>query len=136
MKERGEKNEIHQCVDGCEKGTLSSMGSAGGCKMKEKERQRGEMKKHEKRARDRVKWTRTSKGEKTARGTGRLAVRSHFVPQLSPRHGVTTAQFVHSACGTVWGGSNERSLLGRAPTDESRRASGDLHPLCVISLRY
>lgn len=49
---------------------------------------------------------------------------------------VTTAQFVHSACGSVWGGSNERSLLGRAPSDESRRTGGDLHPLCVISLRY
>jgi len=44
------------------------------------------------------------------------------------------------------GGSNERSLLGRAPTDDSTRAPpgrwedggdrGDLHPLCVISLRY
>lgn len=34
--------------------------------------------------------------------------------------GVTTAQFVHSACGKGAGRpSNERSLLGRTPTDGS-----------------
>ncbi|KYM92720.1 hypothetical protein ALC53_00657, partial [Atta colombica] len=85
-----------------------------------------------KRARNRVKRTRTSKGEKTARGretTGAQATSSHSCRQGS----VTTAQFVHSACGTVWGGSNERSLLGRAPTDESRRTDGDLHPLCFCA---
>lgn len=68
--------------------------------------------------------------------------------------GVTTAQFVHSACG-AGRPSNERSLLGRTPTDGSgarrdarghegvkenvrrrKRDRGDLHPLCVISLRY
>ncbi|EGI68233.1 hypothetical protein G5I_03329 [Acromyrmex echinatior] len=100
--------------------------------MREKdERERG---RKLKRARDRVKRTRTSNGEKTARGretTGAQATSSHSCRQGS----VTTAQFVHSACGTVWGGSNERSLLGRAPTDESRRRTdGDLHPLCASSI--
>lgn len=135
-KRKGKEERVNV---GCEKeleirgGTDSAHGMRGMAERGE----RGKVGKEEERRGE----TRTSKGEKTARPTTVRALRPAAVAKPVLRlHSLFIRRVARR------GGSNERSLLGRAPTDESTRAPpgwrenggdhGDLHPLCVISLRY
>lgn len=98
------------------------------------------------RQREKERWIepRVSEGEKTARPTTVSLSSAAVAKPVLRLHSL----FIRCVCVCVWRDgvrSNERSLLERAPTVETERDDDDdddggdrrdLHPLCVISLRY